>query len=839
MKRQTYGAVNRPEQQIKSFVEESANGSSAPAISSASFSVKDSNSPTAFLGIIPTASENSDEKDPFDVLTVHKDGRVRRLSPDLETQRWSVRHSEIAKAGSSHEVNTCFLVEFEEAKRSLFKRRQDLAALALGNLSDTGVDEPSILLLVSHPANTEQISLRDVKVHMFSVPANASAGGLALDESQRMRHLLTIDMPEVEGHGAFGSRNLQWDFHPGSAGLSLSFERGFINFDLSQYSPTVTSQFILQDQLFSSVMRISPQSVIGAGESIVALYDTQYQSVQRSIAVDDVPSSGSPGETIFVGYFAKLGLAVAMKGNTLFAFDLSASNTTAGSSLKRPRDGLLIDAIGRGIGSSDAHWETASKKHCTEAHMASLGLSSMDQVDKRNQLTHDLEKCVDSKDPEGFDSAVQTYFGTKSLSASMHVHPELPVFLLSKIFSLEERDDTDKMSASSSFRLSINLWPKSTCNWLIQLGHLCTSNVELALRRSFKPRILPPLPTGSFIQALVDSDPSLRHLNQVIQGPVLMDADELAYALKTFLDMARSCSATLDEPAKALTSSEHQATTTTTTIKQPPSTTTTDPSSHPNHEPTLASIYRGLNTALQSLHTHPSPTITKSLRSALSKQDIISIVHHLRLALATGGYTSRFTESPPAPLAPHQTKPALALSTIADILSAAVDAIGPSGWISASDDNLGPELDLIADMKSEISAALAGVEEATYLKGVLREYIRFADSVVHRGGGGAGDKKSSSSVAVRDDDDDAAAPLVRHEKLNGADLMVYAAPDRDGVDGDTAGKMLPLSLKAPAADVSRTKVKKATGEVLSRSSREVGHLRRKQAGEYSFERLIV
>ncbi|RMJ24018.1 hypothetical protein PHISP_05123, partial [Aspergillus sp. HF37] len=182
------------------------------------------------------------------------------------------------------------------------------------------------------------------------------------------------------------------------------------------------------------------------------------------------------------------------------------------------------------------------------------------------------------------------------------------------------------------------------------------------------------------------------------------------------------------------------------------------------------------------------------------------------------------------------TKPALALPTIADILSAAVDAIGPSGWISASDDNLGPELDLIADMKSEISAALAGVEEATYLKGVLREYIWFADSVAHRG---RGDKKSSSSSSVAVRDDDAAAPLVRHEKLNGADLMVYGPPDRDGFDGDAGGKMLPLSLKAPTADVSRTKVNKSTGEVLSRSSREIGHLRRKQAGEYSFERLFV
>lgn len=827
MKRQTYAAVNRPEHQIKSFTEESGNGSSAPTISSSSFSVKDSSSPTVFVGVIPTASENSDEQDPFDVLAVHKDGRVRRLSPDLETQRWSLRHSEIAKTGPTHEINTCFLVEFEEAKKSLFKRRQDLAALALGNLTDAGVDEPSILLLVSHPVNTERTSLKDVKIHMFSVPANAPSSGLALDESQRMRHLLTANMPEVEGQ-EFATESLQWDFHSGSAGLSLSFERGFINFDLSQYSPTVSSQFILQDEQFSSVMRISPQSVIGAGKSIVALYDTQYQSVQRSIPVSDIPSSGSG--TAFVGYFAKLGIAVAMKGSTLFAFELSPSNTV-GPSLKRPRDGLLIDAIGRGI-SSDAQWETASKKQCTEEHMASLGLTSEDQVEKRNQLTVELEKCTDSKDADAFDSAVHAYFGTK-LPASTQVHPELPMFLLSKIFFLKESGNEDKLSSASSFQLSINLWPKHICNWLIQMGHLCMSNVEIALRRSFKPRILPSLPTRSFVQALIDSDPSLRHLNQVLQGPVLMDADELAYALKTFLNMMQSSAGTLEEPSqpKALT-----AATTTTTLGQQSS-------------PTLPQIYRGLNTTLRSLHHHPQPTISTSLRSALPKQSLISIIHHLRLSLATGGHTSRFTENPPIPISPYQINPSLPLSTITDILSASVDAIGPSGWISAysSDGDLAAEADLIADLKSEISAALAGVEEATYLRGVLGEYITFAESVASSSSSGE-KKKSRPSASVPSPPPTSTTangeehPLIRRENLNGAHLFVYPNNNNDGditADPDSTGKLLPLSLKAPTADVSRTKVKKSTGEVKTRSSREIGHLRRKQGGKYSFERLVL
>ena len=804
MKRQTFGAVSRPEQQIKSFVEEiGGNESSAPVISSSSFTVTDSSSPTVFVGIVPNGSREGDENDPYDILSVHQDGRIRRLTSDLKTQRWSVHHSEI---GSTHEVHTCFLVEFEDAKKGLFKRRQDLAALALGDLTSSGVAEPSVLLLVSHPVGSERVTLKDVKVQIFSVPTAVASEGRSFDESQRLRHLLTVNIPDLNDQGTLQSRQLQWNFHSGSAGLNLSFERGFVNFDLSQYSPTVTSQFILDNEDFSSVMRISPQSVIGAGRSIVALYDTQYQSVQRSIAVNDVLSSGGAAPISFLGYFAKLGIAVATRGNTLLAFDLSTSHPPSGP-LKRPRDGLLIDAIGRGIGSSASQWDTGSKKHLTES-MASLGLTSPEQAKKWKDLTIELEKFTQAKDTESFDRAVKTYFGTgESKTLPKYVHSEMTLFLLSKIFSIQETENNDKLSASPSFKLSTTLWPKATCDWLIQLGQLSLNNVEIALRRSFKPRILPSLPSGSFIQALIDTDPSLRYLIKVFQGRVMMNPDELAQALRIFLDMVRSRSATLE-----------------------------DTQTNNTTEPTLPRIFLGLNTSIQRLHAHPLPTTTLSLRSTLSRLDLTSLIHHLRISLATGGFTSRFTENPPTPISPHQTTPSLSLDTITDMLTAAVDAIGPSGWISAVDDQQQQGSGLISDMKLEISAALAGVQEATYLKGVLREYLRFTESATKSTTNKA-NNKSNKSTAVAKTNTEEESSHIRHEKLNGADLLVFTTAGAEEEDG--SDKMLPLSLKAPSADVEKTKVKQSTGEVRTRSNREIGYLRRKAVGKYAFERLIV
>lgn len=840
MKRQTYCAVERPEQQIKGFFEETGtNATSAPVISSSSFALKDSKSPTVFVGIVPTASEEEDAKDPFDILTVHRDGRVRRFAPDLETQRWNIHHSEIAPLSSSHEVHTAFLVEFEDAKKSLFKRRQDLVALASGDVVGAGVEEPSVLLLVLHPVGSERFSLKDVKVQIFSVSAVTRPDCFSLDESQKLRHLMTVDLPPLE-QGDLAGHALQWNFHSGSAGLNLSFERGFVNIDLSQYSPSLTSQFILEDERFSSLIRISPHSVIGAGKSMVALYDTQYQSIQRSIGIKDILSGSSSkvdnskAPTIFVNYFAKLGIAVATKGSTLVAFDLSSLHATSGPSLKRSRDGLLIDAIGRGIGSSAAQWDTTGKKHKNE-HMASLGLTSQEDVDKWNKLTKDLDTASKSKDTNAFDNAVKSYFGSgesKTLvPPGQFVNSEKILFILSKIFSVKdvENKDSREVAALPSSQLTILFWPNETCKWLIETGHLSMNNVEIAVRRSAKPRLLPPFPSASFVQALVDFDPSLSLLIVFLKGRVVLNPDQLAYALKVFLDVARSRSAALDEPAKAITDGT-RANDNDKDQKMQDVVKTGTP------EALLADAFTGLNLALTKLHSHPLPAAVKSLRSTLSNTETLSVIHHLRLSLVTGGHTSPFTEDPPVPVAAYQTAPPLSLNTIIDLLTVCVDAIGPSGWISAAGfaGTAANELDVIADMKSEVSAALAGVEEATYLKGILREFIRYAGTAI------SDDESARAAAAAAA----AAAARVKHEKLNGADLMVFAPADSG--DGDPSGKMLPLSLKATApgsigegGEVSKTKVKKSTGEVKTRSSREIGYLRRKQVGKYSFERLIV
>ncbi|KAL3467713.1 hypothetical protein BJX64DRAFT_247234 [Aspergillus heterothallicus] len=833
VRRQTYAAVKN---EIKAFVEESASaGQTAPTISSSTFTLKDSSSPVAFLGVVPKLSAEDEGDNEFDVLAIHRDGRARRLSPDLDTQRWSISHSEVARDNSIH---GSFLLEFDDARKSLLKRRPDLVTFALGDSAASGKEDPSILLLVSYP-DVEEINFNEVMIQIFSVPANPSTR--TTDESQSMRHLLTTSLPSVIEEKLETSR-LHWQFHSSSAGLSLSFEKGFINFDLSQYSPTMTSNFMIDGEDFSSVMRISPHSVIGAGRSTIALYDTQYKSIQRSIVTGGSPSSDTgKSRTTFINYFAKLDLVVATKGNSLLAYDLG-SQSTLGVSGKRSREGLLIDAIGRGIGST-SQWETVSKKQRTDSTVG-LDLVSPEEADKWNKFTNDLRECVSRKDANGFDRAVEAYFGVGENrvlpSPGQYISVEKVLSLLSLIFSAEgEVAVQDKLSASSSISMSVALWPTLTCNWLIRLGHISPSTVEAALRRAHKPHIFPALPIGTFVHALRDSDPSLDRLVMVLQGPAVFNAEELVQALKVFLATARTCTISTEddqEAPKALTDGKDKTAPGSAVV---PSSNNELAASRSESPSSLRTTFTGLNTTLLKLHNHPHQTITTVLRTTLTRSDLISTIHHLRLSLATGGHTTRFTETPPTPITPHLISPSLPLDTITGLLNSAVDAVGPTGWVSVSpstDLSVDPEatglrdLALIAEMRSEVSAALAGVEEATMLTGILREYLRYSMSVESR-------PKHPTAVGANADEVTTSSTSIRHEKLNGADLLIYGAQDEDG-EGDASGKLLPLSLKA-VKGVSKKKVLKGSGKVVERSRREMGYLRRKAAGKYTFERLVV
>ncbi|CRG84143.1 WD repeat and HMG-box DNA-binding protein 1 [Talaromyces islandicus] len=844
VKRHIYAAVERPKHEIKGFFEETVPGSAtAPVIATSSFTLKDTQSPTTFVGIIPRESNDDSNDELFDLLSVHRNGQVRRFTSDLKTQKWSIQHKEV-----KNEVSAAFLVEFDDARRSLLKKRPDLAALAIGDISASPANNPSVLLLVSHPGTKDRsygLALDEVKVHIFAIPATYDSTTGIIDDFQKLRHLHTVQLPKVEGV-EIDSKEPQWTFHSGSAGLSLSFEKGYINCDLSQYSPTVTSKFILNDEQFSSIMRISPYSVIGAGKSLVGLYDTHYSSVQRSISTRDLLPTKSKefdpkAALTFVGYFAKLGIVLAVKDSALLAFDLSSTHTIRGTSLKRQRDGLLIDAIGRGVGSS-ASWNTVDAEDC-------FGFSSKEENSQWNTLKEELNSAIKATDAEAFDSAITSYFGTEKLLSlpQTSANLEKALFILSKIFTVGQQETEALRNESANFKIA--LWPKKTCDWLVKSGLFTLDHIDAAIRRAHKPRILPPFQMGSLVQALADFDASLKPLFLLLRSSAfLLSPEELTRALKVFIDLARTSSVALDQPdIMAITGAAADVDMDDDSSKPAATNDTNSNNDNNNNEKTNLSLqdaFAGLNLTLSKLHGYPISRVVSSLRSTLSNTDTLAIVHHLRVSLATGGYTARFTENPPLPLDAIKAAPRLSLDAIVDLMNASVDAIGPSGWVSAVEfaGAAVNESEMISHMQSEISAALAGVEEAAYMKGVLGEFIRYGNQVTtpssnskNKENNNMADKSSKPKAITATVAKDPAVGVKREYDAYGKLWETYTFPKA----GEEDGKMLPLSLNAPgeSGKISRTKIQKSTGAVQHRTNREMAYLQRRAVPDYSVVRI--
>jgi hypothetical protein len=126
--------------------------------------------------------------------------------------------------------------------------------------------------------------------------------------------------------------------------------------------------------------------------------------------------------------------------------------------------------------------------------------------------------------------------------------------------------------------------------------------------------------------------------------------------------------------------------------------------------------------------------------------------------------------------------------------------------------------DFLASLKLEVSAALEGIQEAVYLRGVLAEVVKYG-TCIQKGIGGdvlAKEKRSASGTSKP---------------------TWLAKPKACQLDRPRS-RMLPIGLKVPRPRISPEKVVSG-GEVVQRSRREIGHLASQQVAQYSLERIAV
>ncbi|CAK7266335.1 hypothetical protein SEPCBS57363_002041 [Sporothrix epigloea] len=267
-----------------------------------------------------------------------------------------------------------------------------------------------------------------------------------------------------------------------------------------------------------------------------------------------------------------------------------------------------------------------------------------------------------------------------------------------------------------------------------------------------------------------------------------------------------------------------------------------------------------LDIAIGKLGSCPAMATVQGLRRIFRTDEIRSLIEVLRKQMVDQGWATRYvdlegTSGKGANAATTATEGADAaplnysIRLIADLLCRCVDAVRPGEWLindedvaatvatatAANGDSLGPVNglapepvasggDFFALLKWQVSAALEGVQEALYLRGLVGETVRYGMGIEKMAARAANVAKKEARA-----NSNATDSVVRPQVISGSSSTAT-------VNG------LPLGLRAPAglarhADVTPTRLSSGN-EVVRRSKREIGHLTSKKVGPYTLERIV-
>jgi len=826
--RLTYCSVIDPRPKLECFVERYGKSSGANGtISSSTHDIADSGSPVVYLDLIADPSSVGEACD-VALIAVHEDGEVRCLSSDLSTEYWKSKPDFSAKGLRGGERKICFatVLQFEEARKGLFKNREDLVARCQGIVdSPATFTPPDLLVLLTKNLSpeaeqgNENLRLSIFNLHMESLQARHTKLGRS---ATHLEHLVsfTVPLPDKKHNG-----NPLYFFHRPSGALYQCVDREMRMYDFSGTIPRL-AKLIKWKHTIQSCLRLSSTSVMLTSRHSVTILDTQYQSILASTSIDsaiedkDSSEVGKKEQIRVLSYFSSQGVAVAIQGRALISLQVIDTDVQNITGRKRKHGGKLIDAIGRGTKSSKAHSSTQKSQVSLPESFGKL--VQLDKLDSKwEELLGQLDSRVAQGNPEAFDSILSTELGMeddlshsgqrgKNRKALLKNRTRLPRtklnFLLNKIFMFGKNSGGSDAGQVIEPTLMIAFYPRRTFQWLVTNGLLSSSHIETSLREAGSLSPTSELHPCAVIQALAIFDTSFHALEDLLAAPSVLTTREVVCATRLAIGALRQSEVSSEQ--KMITNGEEHQPTDSDTIMQlsnGDADLVTNSAQNTGKSHNARNILRHCLSRLRHYH---ETDIRHALSQELSHTDLLSFIDFLRMSLARGGWLSRYMDDGYSPIenkAHDQDQQHEQMSICTKLLNCALDALGTSGWITSASNttNMFDNAETIAYMKAEVSAALEGIEEAAYLKAMLNEVLLYSKTVK--------------------------TPKTKPETDEVKPVTVTVESWEDNV--------LPVGLKAEG-EISLTKVR-AGGEIQKRSLRDIGRLKSRRVGAYSFERIVI
>ncbi|KAL8699445.1 MAG: hypothetical protein Q9224_001409 [Gallowayella concinna] len=806
----TYCSIVDPRPKILCFSEESRNSTNYDAkLTKSYFDLPEHGVPIVHIDVLSTPSGDTTTTI-LDILCVHQDGRVSCYDENLTRRTWgpqaaTARNSQMAP--KELQVIQASSVSIAQARKTILKDHQDVLGLLDANPGNFTAD---LLLLLTRSVQDSQTSTqRELTLRVLAIKSLQSIESeFRRSKDDRIEEIVSLKIPEPEGvrgkEGLFSIHTSSGSLYHGTSGL-LSI------YDLTALTPRLVRTMTLDGSHNAlSYVRISSNIIATVSENSLEILDTQFNSFRAKYDLTlpkkkppKAPRDGAktpgplPRDAELLTYHSPSRSAIVLLGRSLLSVDLSLSIEPRSSSRKRKRNGLLIDAIGRGSLAEDTKQPPPKRRSGPSLALGSF-VGSHGGNEEWSKKEEALNALLENGDHLAFDRAVTSELDNIDRplegGAVASYTPEHKVdYVFSKMFSTEGCGWTNQKRINIGIRLHIKSFNQQAWRYLVQKGLVSSERLEASFKRRGLMEGNNVLQEGELIRALVDWDQSLDSLLFLLQSPCLIHTSEICYALKTtiarFSMLAAPDGLKLldygDEPISQHLDSGDDTNLANADPSIPPQRASVDS----NHLHTLFDMI------VARCDACPARAMTKALKAQLSKNELQKLIILLRTKLRQDGWLSPYTEDGLTVSLERQHHDR-EISMIGKLLNCVVDGLGTGGWLlnnGVADDGT-EAVETVTNMQAEISTALEGVWEANYLRGLLGELL-----------------------------------------LCGKGALARTRPKADW--RNASSKALPLGLKV-VQDVSLTRVG-AGGELQKRSRRDIGKLKSRRVPEYSFERIAI
>ncbi|EXJ94444.1 hypothetical protein A1O1_02840 [Capronia coronata CBS 617.96] len=810
--RTTYCTIKRGDLRVQSF--HTSEGQLHDTKTATSPNLRDQRSPTVYLDYIPNQAGGR-------VLIAQQNGALTIFSSDLHSTMLDQTLS-LPDAREIHVLAAQHLTSLE-AQKTILKQRPDLAAEATQSTSylavayERGNDKKVTYGIFSLGDTGHETVSSEISLHTL------------------FEHELSIGIHEPSSVAA---KEKMCQFSPSASHLYIGWGASFFCYDLSRLIPVEVARLHTGATGSHQVMAISPAFAICSSQDSFRLYDLKYQSIQASIDTRNtnlkrkrmrMASEFQSGPVEFVAFFANSSRIIGRRGHQLLAIDVSLN----GHSKRMLHVGSnLLHNIGRGIGDQDT--APASKSLLEGLAIGTQEAKAvpdtqwqhtrkrLDQLAQTGDVAGFEDTFVESVRRDFLNSTAQLKMVDGLPSSGIAISHSKINYLLSKLFqSVADVSDQGDISTGATKSLKVQIPSFRLLIWLSNLGLLSIRSIQRA--GADFAGLDESLAVNAVVRALLAVDPDKGLLVECLEGGFSPYVEEQAAIVQVLVDQALALFSGADLPSKDRVPAETElgeGFNLAADLQVQKSS-----ASKPNGTWLPSQLHRALVLALDRFGTAATSRILKCLRDMFTQTEVLAVIQILRQQLFQGGHTRSYQSQSNAGIEETERASTVKLDAVIRLLSSCIDAIGPLGFHGDIDhaDHADFVGNIVPDLVTEITHAQQSLEDVTDLQGIVREALRYQESLQKYRDAGArlpNDRRRGGT-----------------EQSAGTIVTLYSETT-EGRDGLRNGDGLPLSMRAERVIIP-LKIRKGGGQVSKRSAREMNMLERKQKGQYSFERLVL